>query len=343
MPTALLYEPQMNLHDDPSHPERAARLAPLRELLEAAADPLWLRRLTPRAATEREIARVHQWRMMEHTQMMAYEGGGWLGADTYVTSDSWLAATLGAGAAIVATEAVMEGVVDNAFAVVRPPGHHATPTQAMGFCLVNHVAVAAQYALDHFAVQRVAIIDWDVHHGNGTQEIFYDNPQVLYCSTHNYPFYPGTGHWREWGKDGGYGTTLNVPLPPGTGDYAFLESYTDLIIPAIRRFDPDLILVSAGYDAHWADPLGAMHVSTTGYGRVAAEVYNLAAAVCDGRLVCVLEGGYNPAALAACIKTTVDILGAQPVLADDVFGQYETLPIAIDGLVRELRTHHPLL
>ncbi|GAC1648198.1 MAG: hypothetical protein NVS4B8_21220 [Herpetosiphon sp.] len=260
-----------------------------------------------------------------------------------MTPDSWNAALIASGSVIAATNAVVRGEAGNAFAVVRPPGHHATATRAMGFCLINNVAVAAHFALRELGLQRIAIIDWDVHHGNGTQDIFYRDPRVLYCSTHNYPYYPGTGHWQEMGADIGGGTTLNVPLPPGTGEAAFLRAYDTVIIPAVRRFKPDLILVSAGYDAHWADPLGAMLVSTTGYAEVASRVYNLAAQICSGRLVCALEGGYDPQALAECIIATLQVLRGRPDLVHDGLGPQRGQTQSIDRMFEALQAQHPLL
>ncbi|MBA3947401.1 MAG: histone deacetylase [Herpetosiphonaceae bacterium] len=343
MATAFLRDDIIELHSDPTHPEQAERLASLTQALEASELASVLRTLPLRPARESEIAAVHRGQMLERTQMLALDGGGRLDADTYVTPDSWQVACHAAGTVITATEAVVGGTVANAFAVVRPPGHHATATRAMGFCLVNNVAVAAQYALDHLGVKRIAIIDWDVHHGNGTQDIFYGNAQVLYCSTHNYPFYPGTGHWQEMGQGVGYGTTLNVPLPPGTDETAFVRTYDELIIPALRRFEPDMIMVSAGYDAHWADPLGAMLVSTTGYALVATKVYNLAADVCGGRIVCALEGGYHPPALVECIIATLQVLRGRPDLVHNGLGVQAEQPVDIARLIATIQHQHPLL
>ncbi len=343
MATAFLRDEIIELHDDPTHPEQAQRLASLTQALATSELDAVLLKPPLRTARESEIATVHHGRMLEQTQMLALEGGGWLDADTYVTPDSWEVACHSAGAVMSATEAVVRGTAANAFAVVRPPGHHATAGRAMGFCLVNNIAVAAQYALDRLGVHRIAIIDWDVHHGNGTQDIFYSNEQLLYCSTHNYPFYPGTGHWQEMGQAAGYGTTLNVPLPPGTDEAAFVRAYDELIFPAVRRFDPDLIMVSAGYDAHWADPLGAMLVSTTGYASIATKVYNLAADVCGGRIVCALEGGYHPPALVECIIATLQVLRGRSDLVHDGWGAQVEQPIDITRLITTIQHQHPLL
>jgi acetoin utilization deacetylase AcuC-like enzyme len=202
----------------------------------------------------------------------------------------------------------MQGEVGSAFALVRPPGHHATTTQAMGFCLFNNVAIATKYTLAKYNLERIAIIDFDVHHGNGTQESFYDNPQVLYTSTHESPFYPGTGSLDETGKGEAKGTTINIPLPAGCGDAEYLEVFEQIIVPVVRRFRPQLILVSAGYDTHWADGMAMMQVSVSGFAQLTKIIKGLADELCSGRLVFTLEGGYDLTALAASVKATFDVL-----------------------------------
>ena len=296
-----------------------------------------------RPATEREIGAVHRRRLIEYLQTLAYEGGGWITADTYVTGDSWTVATYAAGAVICAIEAVVRGEIDNAFALVRPPGHHATPMVPMGFCLINNVAVTAQYALDALGLERIAIIDWDTHHGNGTQDCFYADDRILYCSSHTWGIFPGTGDWQEMGEDTGLGTTLNVPLPPYAGDAAFDRVYDELIVPAVTRFAPELIIVSAGYDSHWADPLAPMNASVAGYATVAEKVYNLATDVCSGRLVCALEGGYNLRALAAGVLATLRVLQGRPDLVEDPLGTRAAPRVDIDTVIDALRRTHPLL
>jgi len=202
----------------------------------------------------------------------------------------------------------MDGEVDSAFALVRPPGHHATATRAMGFCLFNNGAIATKYALAKYKLERVLIIDFDVHHGNGTHDTFYDNPQVLYISTHQYPFYPGTGSIEETGSGEAKGTTVNIPLPSGCGDAEYLPVFEQIIVPAAKRFKPQLILVSAGYDLHWADEIALMQVSVTGFAQMVKIIRGLADELCGGRLAFTLEGGYNLTALAASIRATFDVL-----------------------------------
>lgn len=343
MSTAYLIDDRFLLHDDFEHPENAARLQALRRALDESGIAQELTRLEPRYATPDEIAAVHQRRMIEHTQRMAMFGGGRLNPDTYVVQESWDVATLAAGSVARAVEAVVGGEVRNAFALVRPPGHHATPSAAMGFCLINNVAVAAQVARTALGIDRVAIIDWDTHHGNGTQDIFYDDPNVLYISSHTYPFYPGSGHWREQGAGAGVGATLNIPMPAYTGDAAFVQVYEEVVLRAVRRFDPQLIIVSAGYDCHWRDPLAPMTMSIAGFARLATMIYELADEVCAGRLVCALEGGYDLEALSYGVIATLRVLQNQPDRVVDPLGAYREQAVDLDALIANLVRTHRLL
>ena len=346
MTTAYLVDDRFLLHDDFDHPENASRLRAIIQALDSSGIRSELTRIESRHAGEEEIRAVHQRRMLEHTQRMAMFGGGRLNPDTYIVQESWDVALLAAGSVTRAVEAVVSGEADNAFALVRPPGHHATPATAMGFCLINNVAVAAQAARSALGLQRVAIIDWDTHHGNGTQDIFYDDPNVLYISSHTYPFYPGTGHWREQGAGEGEGATLNIPLPAYTGDAAFMRVYDELVARAVRRFKPQLIIVSAGYDCHWADPLAPMLMSVAGFGQLARLIYDLAAEVCAGRLVCALEGGYNPQALAGGVLATLHVLLGQPERIVDPLGRAPTAvdyrPVDVEPLITQIMRVHPL-
>jgi acetoin utilization deacetylase AcuC-like enzyme len=212
----------------------------------------------------------------------------------------------------------MKEEVDNAFALVRPPGHHAVEDRAMGFCIFNNVAIAAKFALSKFKLNRVLIADFDVHHGNGTQDAFYADPKVLYFSTHQYPFYPGTGWMDETGMGEGEGTTVNFPMSAGWGDEECLRAFNEVLVPAARRFRPDLILVSAGFDAHWADHLAMMRATITGFAQMAMILKGLAAELCGGRLVFTLEGGYNLRVVACSIKAVFDVLLGNPKIDDPV-------------------------
>ncbi|MBA7656037.1 Histone deacetylase-like amidohydrolase [subsurface metagenome] len=308
MEVGYVYDPIYLKHDTGPHVENAGRLEASIAHLEQTGLKQQLTPIKPRAASIEELSLVHDKRYIAHIQSVAQEGGGWLEPDTVMSSRSYEAALYAAGGAITATEAVMNGEVGSAFALVRPPGHHATAQQAMGFCLFNNIAIAAKHAIAKYKLERVGIIDFDVHHGNGTQGTFYDNPQVLYISTHQYPFYPGTGWLDETGSGAATGTTINIPLPAGCGDAEYLQSFSQIIVPATKRFNPRLILVSAGYDAHGADGLASMQVSVTGFAQIVRIIKGLADELCDGHLVLSLEGGYNLSALAASIKATFDIL-----------------------------------
>lgn len=363
MTTALVYDPIFLEHITPStHPERPLRVQWAWEMLEALN---WLERdglvqLTPRAATVDELATVHDREYIAEVeaacQKVAEEAaaGGrktmFFATDTYVSAKSYEAAIKAAGAPLTAIDAVMKGEVDNAFCLVRPPGHHAVRESAMGFCIFNNVAVAARYALDHYGLERVMIIDYDVHHGNGTQEMFYDDPRVLYFSTHQAPFYPGTGAADERGEGAGLGTTINVPLPAGTGYETYEPIFRQFMAYAADRFQPQLILVSAGFDAHWKDMESGtslqspeMYLSTAGFAKLNQIIIDIANAMCDGKLVMVLEGGYHAEASAMCISTCVNLLLGDDAAVDN-FGPppERDSRINTDVLIAELRRIHGL-
>jgi acetoin utilization deacetylase AcuC-like enzyme len=248
--------------------------------------------VSPRPATAEEILRVHQDPMLETLAATRGQAPGQLDADTYFSTSSFDVAALAAGGAIDLARAVMRGDASGGLAAIRPPGHHAEAHRAMGFCLFNNVAIASRAIQAEFGAPRILILDWDVHHGNGTQHSFEDDPSLLYISTHQFPFYPGTGDFGEIGRGRGLGTTLNVPMPAGCGDVEYLGVMQRLIVPATIQFAPDLILVSCGFDAHRDDPLGAMEISTAGFQRLAQSMSALAHEVCGGRIAYILEGGY---------------------------------------------------
>ncbi|HEU4492743.1 MAG TPA: histone deacetylase [Rubrobacteraceae bacterium] len=259
-------------------------------------------------ADKEVLARVHARAYLEHLKRLSAQGAGILSLDTGVNEHSWEAACLASGAACSAAESALSG--EAAFAIARPPGHHAGTATGMGFCLTNHVAVAAKHALARGA-GRVAILDWDVHHGNGTQDIFYESGEVLYLSAHQSPFYPGTGRTDEVGEGEGTGLTVNVPLPAGSGEEVYATAFAGVFLPVLREFDPALILISAGYDAHRNDPLGGMSLEDVSFGRFAAALAALAREIEAAQLAFVLEGGYNLAALTEGLAAT--ILGVEQV------------------------------
>jgi len=342
MTVGYIYDPIYLKHDTGQHVEVAARLEAIIAYLEKTGLTSQLTLIEPRPATVDEIALVHTRGYIKEIEDTAREGGGWLDPDTVMSAGSYQAALYAAGGLIRAVEAVMGGEVSSAFALVRPPGHHATSQSAKGFCLFNNIAIAASYALAEYNLERILIIDFDVHHGNGTQETFYDNPQVMYISAHQYPFYPGSGDIEESGGGAAKGTNINIPLPAGCGDAEYLKVFEHIIVPATRRFNPRLILVSAGYDTHRDDPLAMMEVSTGGFGQMAEIIKGLADELCGGRLALTLEGGYNLDALATSVKATLDVLLGNN--ASDPLGQSSRNFGAadIDRLIETIKEIHKL-
>jgi acetoin utilization deacetylase AcuC-like enzyme len=339
--TAYVYDPIYLEHNQPSHPENARRLERILKILEERGVLERLTLVEPRSATEEELLRVHTARHIESVRQVAERGGGHMDADTYVSPRSFEAAKMAAGGLIRAVEAVLAGEVANSFALVRPPGHHATPSRAMGFCLFNNVAIAARTALAMDGIERVFIADFDVHHGNGTQDIFVDDPDVFYFSTHQYPYYPGTGAKHEIGRGAGERTVLNVPLPTRVGDSGYTKILQELVWPLTEHFDPDLVLVSAGYDGHWDDPLASMNLSVSGYATLERELVEMAEQLCDGRVVFTLEGGYHLSALAyGVLNAFYALLGEDDVV--DPLGPSPRPEPSIDALIEDLRNLHNL-
>lgn len=305
--TALLRDDAFAGHDTGMHVEHPRRYHALERALAQEGMLDGRPDIAFEPASDEMILRVHTDAHLQRLTRLANAGGAWIDADTMVGSDSLEVARVAAGAAAAAVEAVVEGSVTRACTLGRPPGHHATPDRAMGFCLLNSVAIAAAHAR-HLGVERVAIIDWDVHHGNGTQDIFYEDAHVWYASIHQSPLYPGTGAPGETGARSGKGATLNVPLRPGTGDVEWLAAFDEHVAPFVERCQPELVLLSAGYDAHAEDPIGGCCVSDDGFAALTARTRALAERFADGRLVAVLEGGYDPAALARSVVRSIRVL-----------------------------------
>jgi acetoin utilization deacetylase AcuC-like enzyme len=313
--THLFYDERMLGHDmGAGHCECPARLSAIVAALREADLP-GVKWKAPSPATREQAALIHTPRYLDFIERLRGTHAA-LDADTSVCPESIDAAYLAAGAAIGAVESVVRGESASAFALVRPPGHHATPGRAMGFCLLNSIAIAAAHAIDALDCRRIAIIDWDVHHGNGTQDAFESRDEVLFISLHRGHFYPGTGHVTEVGRGEGEGFTVNLPLrpAPGTGDSEYLALMRKIVIPIARAYAPDLILVSAGFDAHERDPLGGMAVSNAGFAAMGAMVRDLAGDVCGGRLALILEGGYDLTGLTGSVVECVKVLagGAPP-------------------------------
>ena len=294
------------------HPERPIRLVAVQRGIEDADLGEAVVRVEPRLASLAELSRVHPPDYLDALDALCEVGGGGLDPDTLVSTGSLATARLAAGTGLAAIEVLAAGQADVAFVAVRPPGHHARPSEAMGFCLVNNVAVAAAALADRG--ERVLIVDWDVHHGNGTQDIFWDDPRVLYVSTHQYPLFPGTGRISETGGPGAPGATLNLPFPEGTTGDVLLRALDEVVAPAVEAFAPGWVLVSAGFDGHRDDPLGGFSLSTGDFCLLAERV--AAFAPRPGRLALFLEGGYDLSALRRSVAATLSTLVGQPVAAE---------------------------
>jgi acetoin utilization deacetylase AcuC-like enzyme len=290
--TGLYYDDRMLLHDPgPGHPERAERLDAIRRGFLDAGVTFPNMPIVP--ATRRDLLRVHTPGHIDAVEEACWGDEPYPDPDTQMGADSWEAALLAAGASISACRAVLEGRIDNAFCAVRPPGHHAEEDQAMGFCLFNNIAVAGKWLLQEGGISRIAIVDWDVHHGNGTQQAFYNDQGAYFASMHQHPMFPGTG-WPS--ERGAFNNILNIQMHPGAGGREWYEALGHYIIPELEKFKPEFVLVSAGFDAHRSDPLGSQRLNTDDFARMTRQVRRLA----GGRLVSVLEGGYNTDALAQC-------------------------------------------
>jgi acetoin utilization deacetylase AcuC-like enzyme len=341
MKASLVYDPIYLEHDTGDHVENSRRLVDAMSYLKETGIKEQLTCLPRRPASLEELEMIHALEYISYVKSKAEKGGGWLDPDTVMSPKSYEAALYAAGGVLVAVEAVMKGEVDNAFALVRPPGHHAIHDRAMGFCIFNNVAIAAKFALSKFNLNRVLIADFDVHHGNGTQDAFYADPKVLYFSTHQYPFYPGTGWMDETGTGGGEGTTVNFPMAAGWGDEEYLRAFNEVLVPVTRRFQPQLILVSAGFDAHWADQLAMMRVTITGFAQMVIMLKELAAELCQGRLVFTLEGGYNLQVVASSIKAVFDVLLGNSGI-DDPLGKAPVArrPEGFDEHIEAIRRIH---
>ena len=298
-------------HHQAGHPERPERIEAIRSAMQQKGWWSAYRQLNPLAVPVPVLQRIHSPEYLNVLEMSCRRGGH-LDADTYVTPSSWNLALQAAGGALVVAEAVWNGSAKRGFALTRPPGHHACHGQGMGFCLLNNIALAAQALIQEHGAQRLAIVDLDLHHGNGTQDIFWRRGDVFYLSTHQSPLFPGTGTLDETGAGEGAGCNANFPLPPGSGDGALRTVMDDLILPLLARYQPEMILISYGFDPHWSDPLGHLTMSATGIYQAVRKLVTLAEAACAGRVAVILEGGYNLEAAAACSLGVAAALLGQP-------------------------------
>ncbi len=315
----LLEHPSSLAHDTGHHPERAARIVAIdREL--SSRDWLGFERVSSPAAERSTLAAVHPEAYIERIERLAARGGAMIDADTVVSPGSFEAALHAAGGATALVDLLLAGSAPTGFSAHRPPGHHAERARAMGFCLLNSIAVAAQHALDAHGLERVLILDWDVHHGNGTSDIFHREPRVLFVSIHQSPLYPGTGPAADSGEGAGLGFTVNLPVAPGSDDAVYRSLVDHVAVPLSREFAPQLVLISAGYDAHAEDPLADCRVTDAGFAAMTRSMCR-AAAELEAPLGAVLEGGYALGALARSVAATLEVLAAAPDAAPDVAPQ----------------------
>jgi acetoin utilization deacetylase AcuC-like enzyme len=341
MTTTYCYDPFNLRHHLSGHPENRERLRGTWNLLQSDGILPALQETPSTPASDEQLLRVHSRRHLS-TVALAAQRNAHLDADTYVGADSEHAARLAVGGLCNVVDAVLSGQAANGFALVRPPGHHATPDRGMGFCLYNNVAIAARAAQAEHGVERVLIVDFDVHHGNGTQDAFYEDGSVLFFSTHQYPYYPGSGHWRDTGRGVGAGATVNVPFPAGVGDLGYAAAFDQVLAPLASRFQPQLIMVSAGYDAHWNDPLASMQLSVAGYSSLIERLLALAGEHCQGKIVFTLEGGYHLEVLAHAVLTTLRQLAGQGDPVSDPLGPCPWEERDASALLAQVHQQHGL-
>lgn len=313
MTTGLLYDPLFLEHDTGhGHPECPERLSRTIQHLQGLPWFDALHHYTSQPVDRKWLHEIHDEEYLKRAEESCLAGEHFLDSmDVAICEKSFTVALHAAGGMLLLGDEVMNGNIKNGMGLVRPPGHHAERSMALGFCIINNVAVLARYLQKQHGLEKIVILDWDVHHGNGTQHTFEKDPTVFYISTHQYPFYPGSGAWSETGTGRGEGVTLNIPMPPGAGDADYEEAFLETILPAIDAFAPRAILISAGFDAHTDDPLANISLSTPFYGWMTGKVMELADKHCDGRIISVLEGGYDLNALPRCVEQHLGLLSGQ--------------------------------
>ncbi|MGQ9638469.1 MAG: histone deacetylase family protein [Thermodesulfobacteriota bacterium] len=324
---------------DPGHPESPERLKIIYQMLEEPELKNIFQEVKPRFATREELEMNHTPQYIDLVASTSGKPYYRLDMDTSTCAKSYETALLAVGGLLELIKAVMEGELNNGFALIRPPGHHAERDRAMGFCLFNNVAIGAYYAIKHFSLERILIVDWDVHHGNGTQHSFYEDPRVLYFSTHRYGFfYPGTGSATEVGKGKGTGFTVNVPLSTGTGDSDYGNIFEKILRPIALEFQPQLILISAGFDIHFHDPLGGMRVTETGFARLTQILMEIAETTSQGKIVITLEGGYDVNGQGRSVKGVLRELGQISPVDKKEFIEMEKKNYArIERLIQQIK------
>ncbi len=299
------------------HPESPERLAAIYEMLENPLMDWKFTHIEPREAAHKEIEMIHSPSYVKFIASTAGQRCVYLDPDTSTSPETYEIAKLAVGGVCNAIDSVFNGEVDNAFAFIRPPGHHAEKDTAAGFCVFNNIAIGAMHAISKYGLKRILIVDWDLHHGNGTQHSFYRDPRILYFSTHQYPYYPGTGSLQEFGQGEGEGYTINVPLREGAGDSAFVKIYRRILQPVALEFKPELVLLSAGFDTHFQDPLGGMRVTPEGFAAMARLLLNIAETCCQGRFAAALEGGYHIAGLTRSVKAVLEEMLDETHVSDE--------------------------
>ncbi len=339
MATCYVYDVIEQQHTLSGHPESRARLQSTMQQLQQSGLLTKLQKLDFTPLGEEQLAVCHRPAYIHRVAQLANRGGGYLDPDTYLAGKSYQAACSAAGAAVHLAGAIMQGQVGNGMSLMRPPGHHALADRGMGFCIFNNIALAAHIARRQYGAQRVLIIDFDVHHGNGTQALVEKDADIAYISTHQYPFYPGTGS----ASDKGQGNVLNIPLPAGAGDATYQRVFDTLILPFSRRFQPQLILASAGYDAHWRDPLALARLSLEGYAHLVRDLLQLAHELCQDRIGFVLEGGYDLEVLAQAVFNTLSLLSDPKIPVYDPLGPAPGHDPDVSSLITRLQRIHQLI
>ena len=316
MATGFLYDPRFLEHDTgQNHPESPERLKAVMAHLEGLPWFPDLVHIAPRMAEKEWLLKAHAEDYIQRAEEACQKGLKYLDSlDVAICPKSYEIALLACGGALELGDALMNERIQNGFGLLRPPGHHAEKSQAMGFCLFNNIAVLACYLQEKYALEKILILDWDVHHGNGTQHTFENDPTVFYVSLHQYPFYPGTGRTQEIGTGIGQGFTLNCPMSQGAGDFDYQTVFTDLVLPRVHEFQPDVILISSGFDAHAQDPLAGIQLTSGCYGWMTERMMEIANRYCQGRILSVLEGGYNLKALPACVEQHLLVLSGNQFL-----------------------------
>lgn len=335
----LVYDQVFFNHETGDHPENSFRLEAILDVLGKYGLRDRMPELKPQPASLDQLTMYHTPEYINRIKEICLQGGGLLDEETIVSAESFDTALMAAGAVITGIDQVMKGKLESAFALVRPPGHHALAEKAMGFCLFNNIAVGALYAKEKFGLDRIMIIDWDAHHGNGTSAAFYDTRSVLYFSTHQQASFPGTGWVSHVGAGEGRGYTINVPLAKGTGDPGYYIVFSQILLPVIKQYKPQLILISAGFDSHFADPMSGLEITCAGFAMMAQMVKDAAVEVCNGRVVLALEGGYNLDATAHAAASVLNVFGnfglniEEPVPGKPGF-VLPTMRIPIDEAIR---------